>query len=49
VAARFRVQGLPATFLVDRSGALVGVALGLRDWTGAAARAYLDRLLAAAS
>ncbi len=43
---RYQVFALPATFLVDRRGALVGTVLGIRDWTGPDARAYLGRLLA---
>jgi thiol-disulfide isomerase/thioredoxin len=46
VAARYRAFGLPATYLIDRRGALVGTVLGLRDWTSPEARAYLGELLA---
>jgi thiol-disulfide isomerase/thioredoxin len=46
VARRYRVTALPASFLVARDGALVGSVLGYRDWRGAAARAYLQGLLA---
>jgi peroxiredoxin len=43
----YQVFGLPATFVVDRRGTLVGTVLGIRDWTGPDARAYLRQLLAA--
>jgi thiol-disulfide isomerase/thioredoxin len=45
VARRYRVTGLPASFFVDRRGALVGSVLGIRDWQGAAARRYIEGLL----
>jgi peroxiredoxin len=46
VARRYQVFALPVTFVVDRRGMLVGSVLGIRDWLGPAARAYLGRLLA---
>ena len=46
-AQRYQLFALPATFVVDRSGKLVGTVLGIRDWVSPDARAYLDRLLAA--
>jgi peroxiredoxin len=42
----YQVFALPATFVVDRQGTLVGTILGIRDWVGPGARAYLGRLLA---
>jgi thiol-disulfide isomerase/thioredoxin len=48
VARRYRVTGLPASFFVDRRGALVGSVLGIRDWQGAAARRYIEGLLRSA-
>jgi peroxiredoxin len=45
VARRYRVPGLPASFFIDRRGALVGSVLGFRDWRGAAARRYVEGLL----
>ena len=48
VARRYRVAGLPASFFVDRRGALVGSVLGIRDWQGAAARRYIEGLLRSA-
>jgi thiol-disulfide isomerase/thioredoxin len=44
-ARRYRVTGLPASFFVDRRGALVGSVVGLRDWRAPAAREYVDGLL----
>jgi peroxiredoxin len=43
----YQVFALPATFVVDRRGMLVGTVLGSRDWVGPDARAYLRQLLAA--
>ena len=47
VAERYQVFALPVTILVDRRGMVVGTVLGIRDWVGPDARAYLGRLLAA--
>jgi peroxiredoxin len=46
VSERYQVFALPVTFLVDRRGMLVATVLGIRDWVGPDARAYLDQLLA---
>ena len=46
VAERYQVFALPVTFLVDRRGMVVGTVLGIRDWVGPDARAYLGQLLA---
>jgi peroxiredoxin len=43
---RYQVFALPVTFVVDRGGTLAGTVLGIRDWAGPDARAYLGRLLA---
>jgi peroxiredoxin len=43
---RYQVFALPTTVVVDRRGMLVGTVLGIRDWVGPDARAYLGRLLA---
>lgn len=45
VANRYRVRALPSSFLIDRRGDTVAVALGPRDWDGDAARAVVDSLL----
>lgn len=42
-----QVFALPTTLVVDRRGLLVGTVLGIRDWTGRDARAYLRAVLAA--
>jgi peroxiredoxin len=46
VGQAYQVFALPATFIVDRRGSLVGTVLGIRDWAGPDARAYLRQLLA---
>jgi hypothetical protein len=46
VSERYQVFALPVTALVDRRGMLVGTVLGIRDWAGPNARAYLGTLLA---
>jgi peroxiredoxin len=46
VSERYQVFALPVTFLVDRRGMLVATVLGIRDWVGPDARAYLGQLLA---
>lgn len=45
VANRYAVRALPSSFLIDRQGAVVAVALGPRDWDGTAARAVFESLL----
>ncbi len=47
VTKAYRVTGTPTAVLVDRSGTLVGRAVGTRDWTGAKGRALVAALLAA--
>ncbi|MGH7355548.1 MAG: TlpA disulfide reductase family protein [Candidatus Rokuibacteriota bacterium] len=44
VANRYTVRALPSSFLIDRAGSTVAVALGPRDW-GAAAHAVVEALL----
>jgi thiol-disulfide isomerase/thioredoxin len=46
VTARYHVFALPTTIVVDRQGRHVGSVLGIRDWTGGDARAYVRALLA---
>jgi peroxiredoxin len=41
----WRVQGLPATFVVQPGGNAVGMALGAREWNSGEMRALLERLL----
>ena len=45
VANRYTVRALPSSFLVDRNGKMVAVALGPRDWDGTAAHAIVESLL----
>lgn len=45
VADRYGVRGLPSSFIVDRTGALVAVALGPRQWDGKAGQALIESLL----
>ncbi len=45
VANRYTVRALPSTFLIDRNGNTVAVALGPRDWDGIAAHAVVESLL----
>ena len=45
VADRYRVRALPSSFLVDRSGNTVAVALGARAWDSEAARGAIEALL----
>lgn len=39
------VRSIPASFLIDRGGNIIALALGARDWDGTAADALLDTLL----
>jgi peroxiredoxin len=45
VANRYTVRALPSSFLIDRNGATVAVAMGPRDWDGVAAHAVVESLL----
>jgi peroxiredoxin len=45
VSNDYAVRALPSSFLVDRSGNVVAVALGPRDWDSSAARAVIESLL----
>jgi hypothetical protein len=42
----YGVWGPPTVYLVDRTGRLVGRAIGRRDWSTPAARAFMRELLA---
>jgi mono/diheme cytochrome c family protein len=46
VASWFGVRGTPSTFLVDRSGNIVGGGSGYRDWAAPAAHQLIESLLA---
>ena len=45
VANRYTVRALPSSFLIDKNGNNVAVALGPRDWDGHAAHEVVERLL----
>ncbi len=45
VANRYTVRALPSSFLIDRAGKTVAVALGPRDWNGKAAHEIVEALL----
>lgn len=45
VADDYTVRALPSSFLIDRTGTIVAVALGPRDWDGAAAHGVIEALL----
>jgi peroxiredoxin len=49
VSGLYGVRGLPSTYLVDRTGRVVGQAVGARDWAGAPAKALVRSLLAPAA
>lgn len=45
VANHYTVQALPSSFLIDRTGNVVAISVGPRDWDGSAADALVDMLL----
>jgi peroxiredoxin len=45
INASYGVVGLPATFLVDRNGRAVALAIGPREWNGKLARDLIQALL----
>jgi cytochrome c biogenesis protein CcmG/thiol:disulfide interchange protein DsbE len=45
VADRYKVRALPTSFLIDRQGDVVAIALGPRDWGSPAAHAIIASLL----
>jgi peroxiredoxin len=45
VSARYGIQGLPSTFLIDRGGRVVGKATGARDWASPKGKALIRSLL----
>jgi peroxiredoxin len=46
VADAYGVRALPSTFIIDRQGRMVAMALGPREWDGASAHALIQALLA---
>ena len=45
VANDYTVRALPSSFLIDRNGDIVAIALGPRDWDGPAAHAMIESVL----
>jgi len=45
VAERYRVLRLPSTFLVDRNGNMVALAMGPREWDTRPSHAVVESLL----
>jgi len=45
LAERYGVRAIPSSFLMDRKGRLVALALGPRDWDSKAAHAFIESLL----
>ena len=45
VGLMFGVRSIPATYLIDRTGTVIGGALGPRDWAGRDAFKLIDHLL----
>jgi len=45
LAERYSVRAIPSSFLVDKNGRLVALALGPRDWDSQAAHALIESLL----
>ena len=45
VANGYKVRALPSSFVLDRNGTTVAVAMGPREWDGTAARAVIESLL----
>jgi thiol-disulfide isomerase/thioredoxin len=46
IVAAYRLSALPATFIIDPAGRVLGHALGDRDWIGPQALDLMDSLLA---
>jgi len=45
VSMKYRVRGLPVTFLLDREGRMLWKAIGAREWEGPHGRAHLEEVL----
>ena len=45
VGLDYRVTSIPTTYIVDREGYLIGVALGARDWSSPEAFGLINQLL----
>jgi len=45
VSTKYRVRGLPVTFLLDREGRVLWKAIGTREWDGPHGRGHLEEVL----
>ncbi len=45
IANQYKVRALPSTFLINREGQTIAIALGPRDWDSAGARAVVEGML----
>jgi peroxiredoxin len=45
VGRRFGIHSIPTTFIIDRSGAMIGKAIGSRPWDSPAAASLIEHLL----
>ncbi len=43
--AIYEIPGLPTTYIIDRSGRVVGYSVGLADWDSAALESFIESLL----
>jgi thiol-disulfide isomerase/thioredoxin len=48
VSRSFGIRSIPTTFIIDKQGALIGMALGPRDWNHSDSRALFEYLITAA-
>lgn len=46
MSAQLRLPGIPATYLLDKQGRIVGLEIGARDWNTRRVRRLLDQMLA---
>ena len=45
IANRYTVRALPSSFIIDKSGTMVGIAMGPRDWDSTPAHVLIESLL----
>ena len=45
LADRYTVRALPSSFIIDKNGTMVAIALGPRDWDSSAAHALIESLV----
>jgi peroxiredoxin len=46
VGAQLRVPGIPASYVLDKQGRIVGLEIGARDWNARQIRRLLEQILA---